>query len=97
MNLKKLILNLLYLIIVSVIAFLIIGFLFDQNDSVVDGDDSWGFPFVYYTYSGGKMSIEPVTRTYFSQLYLIIDWLVAILIAVGLIYGFKRLISLSKK
>jgi hypothetical protein len=30
-------------------------------------------------------------------LYLIIDWLVAMLIAVGLIYGFKRLISLSEK
>jgi hypothetical protein len=97
MTLKKLIINVLLLTIISIATFIFIGLLVDENNSPADGNDVFGFPLVYYTYSGGKMSVEPEVRTYFNQAYLIIDWLLTVLVSAGLIYGFKKLIDFSKK
>lgn len=97
MSLKKIIINVLILIFVSIITFLIISFLFDKNNSPSDGNDAFGWPLVYYTYLGGHRIIEPEIRAYFNQTYLIIDILFSILISFGILSLIKIIISSIKK
>ncbi len=64
-----------------------------KMESSFDGNDAMGFPFIFYTYLGGKRSVEPTERTFFDYHNLLIDLLLFFL----LVFTFDKVIRLRKK
>ena len=51
-----------------------------ENGIPSDGNDTYGFPFTYYTEYGGKMASIEGLNNQFQIEYLILDYFVAVII-----------------
>ncbi len=69
-----------------------ITLIFAKCDSPADGNDELGFPFPFYQYIGGKLSVEPENRSSFNFIYLLFNLLIYFVFA----YFFAHLIKRSK-
>ena len=67
-----------------------ITLLFSRCESPSDGNDTFGFPFPFYTYLGGKRYSETPIRTYFNSIYLLLNLIIYFGIAYLLTYSIKK-------
>ncbi|POY34632.1 hypothetical protein C3K47_19280 [Solitalea longa] len=64
------------LLIILIVLFLLTILALSTFNSPSDGNDSFGFPFTFYTYLGGKRSPEPLTRHDLNISMLVLDILI---------------------
>lgn len=76
--------------IIFLILTVTITLLFSKCESPSDGNDALGFPFPFYTYSGGRRNPEPPSRTYFNSIYLLLNLIIYFGIAYLLTYSIKK-------
>ncbi len=87
-----------FILLLSV--FFIITVLSEKAESMNDGNDTYGFPFTFYTYLGGKRIPEPPSREIYNYMNLLIDIAFASLVAFGNSFIFnlvKRRMDFKRK
>jgi hypothetical protein len=72
------------------VAFILTNLFTLRIESISDGNNYIGFPFRFYTYQGGKIFPEPISRSTFSVVSLTIDILVTVIISEAIIYFIKK-------
>ena len=67
-----------------------------ENNMAYDGNKSYGFPLTFFQVIGGKRYPplkDPVTIDY---VFLIVDYLVALVLAFGIFMGIKKIAKRNK-
>ncbi len=74
--------NSIRILIIFLILFLIITLVTSNFNRSSCGNDTVGFPFTFYTYYGGKMSVEPASREQFNFAFLFFDISIVLIVSI---------------
>jgi hypothetical protein len=72
--------NILFIFLISVIVFCIATLLTIKNETPIDGNDTYGFPFTFFTEYGGKRVDYNGLVSYFQIEYLVVDYIIIVII-----------------
>lgn len=80
----------LIIFIIVTVGYLLTTFFTGTYEAYIDGEDKVGFPWVFYTKTGGKLADPNLTSVAYNHTNLFLDILVYTTILLGMVFVLKR-------